>query len=116
MARKKARTSGPGFALAQNYRLSSARQAPELPRTRSGASAAARRFASAATTTAGRARPARALLFLRLARLLRRALRAGLTRRTCRGCFLGFSIAAIFCRDLSADQLFNRAQLVAIFT
>ena len=56
------------------------------------------------------------MLFLRLARLLRRALRAGLTRRTCWGGFLGFPSAAIFCRDLRADQLFNRAQLVAIFT
>jgi hypothetical protein len=56
------------------------------------------------------------LLFLRLARLLRRALRAGLTRRAGWGCFLGLSRPAIFCRDLRADQLFNRAQLVAVFT
>jgi hypothetical protein len=56
------------------------------------------------------------LLFLRLTRLLRRALRAGLTWRTCWGRFLGFPGAAIFRRDLRADQLFNRAQLVAIFT
>jgi hypothetical protein len=55
------------------------------------------------------------LLFLRLARLWRRALRAGLTRRACRGCFLGFPGAAIFRRDLRADQLFNRAQLIAVF-
>jgi hypothetical protein len=47
---------------------------------------------------------------------LRRALRAGLTRRTCWGCFFGFPSAAIFRRDLRADQLFNRAQLVAVFT
>jgi hypothetical protein len=49
------------------------------------------------------------LLFLRLTRLLRRALLAGLTRRAGWGGFLGFPSAAIFRRNRNADQLFNRA-------
>jgi hypothetical protein len=49
------------------------------------------------------------LLLLLLARLWRSALRAGLTRRAGRRGFLGFAGAAIFRRDLRADQLFNGA-------
>jgi hypothetical protein len=49
------------------------------------------------------------LLLVRLARLWRRALRAGLTRRAGRRGFLGLSRPAIFRRDLRADQLFNGA-------
>jgi hypothetical protein len=87
------------------------RQPPELPRTGSRSRPAAR-FLPATTT----GRPAGPLLLLLLPRLWRRALRAGLTWWTGGRRFLGFAGAAIFRRDLRADQLFNRAQLVAVFT
>ena len=95
--------------------VTSARQTPKLPRTRGRPCAAAGCLPP--TIAAGRAGwAARALLFLWLARLWRGALLAGLTRRAC-GCgFFGFTGAAIFGWNLRADQFFNRAQLVAIFT
>ena len=87
------------------------RQPPELPRT-GGRSRPAARFLPATTTRS----PTGPLLLLLLPRLWRRALRAGLTWRTGGRRFLGFASAAIFGWYLRADQLFNCAQLVAVFT